>query len=97
MLLKAACVNLKLAMTRMLSELLSAKEPDFRLMLQQLERANGEPCEDIRLSSEINQKVQSKIRSLGLDPTDTSGPELYNVLNTRLLGDEQISRSARFI
>jgi hypothetical protein len=78
----------------MLSELLSAKEPDFRLMLQQLERANGEPCEDIRLSSEINQKVQSKIRSLGLDPTDTSGPELYNVLNTRLLGDEHRFREA---
>jgi hypothetical protein len=78
----------------MLSELLSAKEPDFRLMLQQLERANGNPSEDIRLSSEIQQKVQSKIRSLGLDPTDTEGPELYNVLNNKLLSDERYFRES---
>jgi len=75
-------------MTRVLSELLGAREPDFRLGLRRLERASGEPNADIRLSSEITQRTQAKIKELGLDPQDTTGPELYNALIDRLKNDE---------
>jgi hypothetical protein len=76
-------------MTRMLSHLLEAQEPDFRLSLQQLERASGHPNADIRLTSELTQHVQAKLRELGLDPQDTTAEELYGVLNQHLLTDEQ--------
>lgn len=76
-------------MTRLLSELLDAREPTFRLNVRELERASGNPSADIRLSTEILQQVQSKLRELGLDPQNTTGEELYAALQTRLLGDEQ--------
>jgi hypothetical protein len=81
-------------MTRMLSELLGAREPDFRLGLQRLEQASGEPNADIRLSSEILQRTQAKIRELGLDPHDTTGEELYSSLLERLKHDEVKVRQA---
>lgn len=76
-------------MTRLLSELLGAREPLFRLSLQQLENSAGQPSTDIRLSSEIQQRMQAKLRELGLDPNDTKGPELYAVLGARLQADEK--------
>jgi hypothetical protein len=79
-------------MTRVLSELLGAKEPGFRLGLKQLERAGGDPSEDIRLSAEITQAVQAALRELGLDPRDTTGPELYNALLERAKRDDEVVR-----
>lgn len=76
-------------MTRHLSELLGAKEPNFRLSLRELERSNGDPSADIRLSTSIMRKVQNKIRALGLDPENTTGEELYATLQQRLLADDQ--------
>ncbi|MFI5275226.1 MAG: hypothetical protein ACHQT5_00180 [Candidatus Saccharimonadales bacterium] len=75
-------------MTRVLSELLGAKEPEFRLGLRQLERAGGAPSADIRLSVELHQAVQAALRELGLDPHDTTGPELYNALMERAKQDD---------
>jgi hypothetical protein len=72
----------------MLSKLLSAQEPEFRLGLRELEHASGGSNSDIRLSAEIMQQVNEKIRDLGLDPTDTTAEELYAVLRQRLTGDE---------
>ena len=79
-------------MTRVLSELLGAKEPEFRLGLRQLERAGGGPSADIRLSAELHQEVQAAIRDLGLDPHDTTGPELYNALMERAKQDDGVVR-----
>lgn len=79
-------------MTRVLSELLGAKEPEFRLGLRQLERASGAPSADIRLSAELHQAVQTALRELGLDPTDTTGPELYNALMARTKQDDVFIR-----
>lgn len=81
-------------MTRVLSELLGAPEPMFRLNLAQLERAAGRPNTDIRLSSELNRLVQTKLHGLGLDPHDTTGPELYAMLGERLKADEARFRTA---
>lgn len=75
-------------MTRVLSELLGAKEPAFRLGLRQLEQASGCPSEDIRLSTEILHQMQAKLRELGLDPHDTTGPELYSALQERVKQDD---------
>lgn len=81
-------------MTRYLSEGLGATEPRFSQDIATLERAGGMPSEDIRLTSEIMQKVQGKIAALGLDPKDTTGPELYAALHERLREDEARVRSA---
>lgn len=60
----------------------------------ELERASGRPGADIHLSSEIMQKVRSKIAALGLDPQDTTGPELYSALEAKLCQDEAAVREA---
>jgi len=75
-------------MTRVLSELLSAREPAFHLNLRYLEAASGHASADIRLSSEIERVTKAKLRELGLDPNDTTGPELYAALQQRIKDDD---------
>lgn len=83
-------------MTRFLSESLQAREPSFRLGLQQLEAAHGHPNTDIRLSTEVRQATQNKLRALGLDPRDTTPEELYHVLQQRMRDDdERLTRRLR--
>ncbi len=67
-------------MTRVLSELLAAEEPLFSMAIKQLEQASGNTSVDVRLTAEIIGKVHLKMRSLGLDPSDTTGRELYRAL-----------------
>jgi hypothetical protein len=76
-------------MTRVLSELLGAEEPQFRLGLKQLEQAAGLPSEDIRLSSEVQHRMQDKLRELSLDPQDTTGRELYAALLQHVKDDNK--------
>jgi len=81
-------------MTRFLSEALGAQEPVFSQSIQQLEQAAGRPSTDIRLTSEIMQRMRGKVAELGLDPDDTTGPELYSALHERLRADEATLRTA---
>lgn len=67
-------------MSRLLSELLAAEEPLFGMAIKQMEQVSGDTSVDVRLTAEIVGKVHMKMRSLGLDPSDTSGPELYHAL-----------------
>lgn len=67
---------------------MGAAEPAFRSQIMQLEKAAGLPGADIRLMMEIVNETRGKIRELGLDPHDTTGPELYSALQTKLLRDE---------
>jgi hypothetical protein len=76
-------------MTRVLSELLGHSGPGFHLNLQQLERGAGLPSHDVRLTAEVLQSTQRKLRELGLDPHDTAGHELYAVMGARLREDER--------
>jgi len=76
-------------MTRVLAELLRAEQPRFNHLLQQLERASGRPSHDIRLTSELSQRLRTKISELGLDPSDTTSAELYHALLERFGNDEQ--------
>ncbi len=81
-------------MTRYLSLALGAQQPLFGQSIQELERASGRPAADIHLSSELMQQVRTKIIELGLDPHDTTGPELYSALQVRLGHDEASIRAA---
>jgi hypothetical protein len=84
-------------MTRYLSSALGAQQPLFSQSISELERACGRPSADIRLSSEVMQKVRTKITELGLDPQDTTGPELYSALQGKLKDDEAAVREALHI
>ncbi len=81
-------------MTRYLSSALGAHQPLFSQSILELERASGRPSADIRLSTEVVNLVRAKIAVLGLDPHDTTGPELYSVLQQRLQEDEARVRNA---
>lgn len=81
-------------MTRFLSEALGAVEPVFSRGIQQLEQAAGRPATDIRLTADIIQRTRVKIAELGLDPDDTTGPELFSALQQRLRNDEITARKA---
>lgn len=74
-------------MTKILSQMLGAKEPVFRLGLQQLERASGHASEDIKLTTEIIHNRRDCLQQLGLDPDDTTGRELYAALMQRVKED----------
>ncbi len=74
-------------MTRILSELLGAREPAFHQGIHQLELASGGAAEDIRLTTEIMHGTQDRLRSLQLDPHDTTGRELYAALMQRVRTD----------
>ena len=77
-------------MTRFLSELLEAREPDFRRSIDALESANANPAQDIRLSQQLVQANRQKIAELGLDPEDTTGSELYHALIEKLKRDDRL-------
>lgn len=81
-------------MTRVLAELLGADQLRFSQVISQLEQAAGRPSTDIRLSTEINHRVQAKLRELGLDPLDTTSSELYRALEERFGRDEAAVRAA---
>ena len=59
-----------------------------------MEQAAGRPGTDIRLTADIIQSTRAKIAELGLDPSDTTGPELYVALQERFKNDEQTVRKA---
>lgn len=80
-------------MTRYLSLALGAEEPIFSQSIQQLEAASGRPNADIRLSVDLQARTRQKIAALGLDPQDTTGPELYSALHERLKMDDLRVRS----
>lgn len=52
-----------------------------------LEQMSGLPSEDVRLLAEVKQANRQKLVQLGLDPEDTTGPELYHALMTRYARD----------
>jgi hypothetical protein len=53
-------------MSRILSELLEAKEPTFTQTLQELEASSSHPAVDIRLTTAIEGKALQKLKELGL-------------------------------
>lgn len=76
-------------MSRFISELLGAREPIFSLSIRQLESMTGQTSIDVRLTSEIIQKLKAKTAELGLDVCDTTGRELYHGLMNHLKDDSK--------
>lgn len=64
-----------------LKDLLENDHPLFSRNLGELERATGNAGVDTRLVADITHKAHEVMRSLGLDPSDTTATELYNALN----------------
>ncbi len=71
-------------MSKLLRELLAAQEPLFTQSLRELEILTGKKNIDNKLAAEISEKTISAIRSLGLDPHDTTDKELFHALNHRV-------------
>jgi len=64
----------------LLSQILVADEPLFSMGIKQLEQTAGKPGMDARLISDIIQKTKVAVIKLQLDPTDSTGEELYQAL-----------------
>lgn len=76
-------------MSKLLSELLGAREPLFSLSLRQLEDISGHPSTDVRLTAEILGKIRLKTEELGLDPDDTTPQELHQALLVHIQKQDQ--------
>ncbi len=67
-------------MSKLLTDLLSAKEPLFTHAIEQLEKAAGGSGQDVKLTADIIETFNKKVKELGLDPQDSTGKEIYNAL-----------------
>lgn len=76
-------------MAGILQELLQAEEPLFSLAIRQLEAASGHGGRDVRLIAEIAAKMRDSTKTLGLDPDDTTGHELYAAQMARMVEDNK--------
>lgn len=52
----------------------------FSAVLTRLEKATGHSGIDVRLTADVISRAHAALRALGLDPQDTTGPELYHGL-----------------
>lgn len=67
-------------MPKFLQSVLGTSEPFFNVGLMKLERATGQSGVDTRLIADMTTKAHAIMRQLGLKPSDTTGPELYQAL-----------------
>lgn len=74
-------------MSKFLASLLGADHKLTAAMLDRLESASANSGVDVRLTAEIRQGVHTKMAELGLDPADTTGEELYQVLQVKAAQD----------
>jgi hypothetical protein len=81
-------------MSKLLRDLLDAKEPLFTLALRQLEQDSGKKNIDVKLTAELIEKTHAAIRGLGLDSQDTVDKELYFALDHKVLEhNEHLAKS----
>lgn len=80
-------------MSHILEDLLKAKQPLFSHALDQLEKASGKDGVDVRLTADIVEKFNKKVKQLGLDPNDSTGKEIYQALiNLAKEHDEHLAK-----
>jgi hypothetical protein len=75
--------------SKLISDILGAKQPEFSQQISDWERMIGNPGIDIRLSTSLRELAKKQIAKLGLDAEDTSQRELYHALTRRLLADNE--------
>ena len=69
-------------MSKVLQQLLANEEPLFPLVLSKLEQSTGNSGVDTRLIADITHTAHDVMRSLGLDPADSTAREVYLALNS---------------
>lgn len=79
-------------MAKVLKDLLANDHPLFLMNVALLERASGNAGIDVRLIGEVVDTAHRTLHSLGLDPKDTTGRELYQTLNALVRRDEASAR-----
>lgn len=75
----------KILVSRILRQLLNQDDALFAIYLSKLEQMAGKPAIDVRLTAEILSTTRHKISSLGLDPDDSTGEELFAALQSKVL------------
>ncbi len=68
-------------MTHALKELLGNDHPLFAANIVELEKATGGDGVDARLLGDSIERAHEVLRGMGLDPSNTTGPEAYHALN----------------
>lgn len=76
-------------MSKLLRDLLEAKEPLFTQSLRELEFLTSKKGIDVKLTAEIIEKTHAAIRGLGLDSSDTTDKELYHALDHKIAAHNQ--------
>lgn len=79
-------------MARVLKDLLASDHPLFLMNIARLERAAGNAGIDVQLIGEITDSANRIMRELGLDPSDSTGVEIYKALNALVRSDEGRAR-----
>lgn len=74
-------------MSKFLGDLLDAEEPTFTQSIRQLEEVSGRTGADTKLIGDITAMAHESLRSLGLNPAASTGPEVYQALLGRLETD----------
>ncbi len=82
-------------MAKFLRDLLDAEEPLFTTALQQLEKISGNHGADVKLIGDITGMAHESMRQMGLDPSSSTGAEIYHALQNRL--DQDIKRLTKII
>ncbi|MEX2006932.1 MAG: hypothetical protein WD877_02090 [Candidatus Saccharimonadales bacterium] len=76
-------------MTKTLAVILAKPENEIARLISNLERLHGHRSYDVRLMANHLHKINAKLTQLGLDPNDTTGPELYQALLGRFDKDSR--------
>ena len=71
-------------MAKFLQQLLGNNEPLFGISLHGLEKSTGHDGVDLRLIADITQASHDIMRSIGLDPADSTSREVYLALNAQV-------------
>lgn len=85
-------------MTNFLSRVLATDHPLFTRTIADLERASGGSGVDTRLIADMTERGHAVMRSLNIDPADTSAEELFHALNTIVeRGDLALLANTHFV
>lgn len=71
-------------MAKFLQQLIGSKEPLFALTIQQLEVLTGRKALDVAYMADITHRAHAVMRSIGLDPADTTAKELHKALAAQI-------------
>ncbi len=82
-------------MAKFLRDLLDAEEPVFTTALRQLEYISGRTGADTKLIGDITGMAHDNLRQLGLNPSASTGEEVYYALQSRI--EEDIVRLTKIV